>query len=177
MKTETVPQQPAARLPLAASRVVLDDPAPLQHSPVAFAATLAQGADIPAAQTLLQVARDLHAMRPQWLEFFDRMLGVDGHIRRAFPEPEDLAAFECSPEYARIRELIDDLRSEQAASAPMRESRKVLTVRVPRSLHETLKAEAQQLGVSINQLCITKLIRILDEQELGDLRFEEENPL
>jgi hypothetical protein len=177
MKIETAPQQVAARPPLAASQAALEDPAPPPQAPAGVAATLTQGADVSAARTLLRVARDLYAMRPQWLEFFDRMLGVDGHIRKAFPDPEDLAAFECSPEYARIRELIDDLRSEQSASAPLRESRKVLTVRVPRSLHETLKAEAQQLGVSINQLCITKLIRILDEQELGDLRFEEENPL
>jgi hypothetical protein len=162
MKIETAPQQVAARPPLAASQAALEDPAPPPQAPAGVAATLTQGADVSAARTLLQVALDLHAMRPQWLEFFDRMLGVDGHIRKAFPDPEDLAAF---------------LRSEQSASAPLRESRKVLTVRVPRSLHETLKAEAQQLGVSINQLCITKLIRILDEQELGDLRFEEENPL
>jgi predicted HicB family RNase H-like nuclease len=135
------------------------------------------------ARAVLQVAEDLHAMEPEWVVFFSEMLGVEGHIRRAFPTPEALATFECTPEYARIRELLDDLRSRQAEPAK-RESRRVVTVRMPRSLHETLKAEARELRVSINQLCITKLIRILDEkdrlsaeEDFDDAALEDIDPL
>ncbi len=123
------------------------------------------------ANAVLQVAKRLHAMEPEWVVFFSEMLGVDGHAQRMFPDRDELAAFECSPQYARIRELLDDLRSRQA-EAPKRQSRRVVTVRMPRSLHETLKAEARRLGVSINQLCVTKLIRILDEQDLDTLGLE-----
>lgn len=117
------------------------------------------------ANAILQVAERLYAMEPDWVTFFNEMLGVDGHVRKTFPDRESLATFECSPQYSRIRELLDDLRSRQA-EAPRRQSRRVVTVRMPCSLHDTLKSEAKRLGVSINQLCVTKLIRLLNEQEL-----------
>jgi len=45
----------------------------------------------------------------------------------------------------------------------------VVTVRMPRSLHETLKAEAEEMRVSINTLCISKLLKMLDEGERREL--------
>jgi predicted HicB family RNase H-like nuclease len=39
---------------------------------------------------------------------------------------------------------------------------KVITVRVPESLHKELLQEAKKEGVSLNQLCLTKLARPLD---------------
>ena len=41
----------------------------------------------------------------------------------------------------------------------------MVTVRMPRSLHETLKNEAGLLRVSVNTLCISKLMKLLDERE------------
>jgi predicted HicB family RNase H-like nuclease len=64
--------------------------------------------------------------------------------------------------------MLDDLRRRQQ-EAGERESLRVVTVRMPRSLHETLKSEARQLHVSINSLCISKLIKLLDESEQRDL--------
>ena len=39
---------------------------------------------------------------------------------------------------------------------------KMITVRVPESLHGELLEEAKREGVSLNQLCLTKLARPLD---------------
>ena len=78
--------------------------------------------------------------------------------------------FECSPEYARIREMLDDLRQRQQDQPAPRESQRVVTVRMPRSLHETLKAEAQQMKVSINTLCISKLLKLIDEETERELK-------
>jgi len=39
---------------------------------------------------------------------------------------------------------------------------KTVIVRVPDSLHRELKEEAKKEGVSLNQLCLTKLARPLD---------------
>jgi hypothetical protein len=39
---------------------------------------------------------------------------------------------------------------------------KMITVRVPDSLHNELVGEAKKEGVSLNQLCLTKLARPLD---------------
>jgi predicted HicB family RNase H-like nuclease len=121
------------------------------------------------AKAVLQVAERLHSMDPEWVVFFREVLGVDGVVRRTFRDPESLVRFECSPEYARIRELLDNLRNRQRDRPAEREAQRVVTVRMPRSLHETLKAEAEEMRVSINTLCISKLLKMLDEGERRDL--------
>ena len=121
------------------------------------------------AKAVLQVAERLHSMDPEWVVFFREVLGVEGVVRRTFQEPDDLIRFECSPEYARIRELLDDLRNRQRDRPAEREAQRVVTVRMPRSLHETLKAEAEEMRVSINTLCISKLLKMLDEGGRRDL--------
>jgi predicted HicB family RNase H-like nuclease len=65
--------------------------------------------------------------------------------------------------------MLDALRSKQRDLPSDREAQRVVTVRMPRSLHETLKAEADQFRVSINTLCISKLMKLLDQQEHRDL--------
>lgn len=122
-----------------------------------------------AATAVLQVAERLFAMDPEWVVFFREVLGVDGIVRRTFSAPDALMTFECSPHYARIREMLDTLRTRQQDRAAQRESQRVVTVRMPRSLHETLKSEAEEMHVSINTLCISKLMKLLDEQERRDL--------
>lgn len=122
-----------------------------------------------AATAVLEVAERLYAMNPEWVVFFREVLGVDGIVRRTFSEADALMRFECSPEYARVREMLDDLRARQNARQAQRESQRVVTVRMPKSLHETLKSEAEQMHVSINSLCIAKLMKLLDEQEHRDL--------
>jgi hypothetical protein len=106
-----------------------------------------------AATAVLQVAERLHAMDPEWVVFFREILGVDGVVRRAFPDSDSLVRFECSPQYARIREMLDSLRSRQQERLSDREPQRVVTVRMPRSLHESLKS------------CISKLMKLLDEEE------------
>ena len=109
-----------------------------------------------------EVAERLHAMGPEWVVFFREVLGVDGIVRRTFNTPEALVRFECTPHYARIREMLDNLRDRQREKPSERETQRVITVRMPRSLHETLKAEADELRVSINSLCISKLMKLVD---------------
>lgn len=121
------------------------------------------------SKAVLEVAERLHGMEPEWVVFFREVLGVDGIVRRTFRDPSALTRFECTPEYARIRELLDDLRTRQSVKPTERETQRVVTVRMPRSLHETLKAEAEEMRVSINTLCISKLLRMLDEGDRRDL--------
>jgi predicted HicB family RNase H-like nuclease len=131
--------------------------------------SLPRGIDPHAAQAVLEVAERLHAMEPEWVVFFREVLGVDGIVRRTFSDPEALIRFECSPEYARIREMLEQLRTKQRDLPASRETQRVVTVRMPRSLHETLKVEAEQMRVSINTLCISKLMKLIDEQERQNL--------
>lgn len=120
-------------------------------------------------QAVLEVAEQLFATNPEWLVFFREIMGLEGIVRRTFQNAESLMRFECSPEYARIREMLDELRQRQQDQPVARESQRVVTVRMPRSLHETLKAEAQQMKVSINTLCISKLLKLIDEETQREL--------
>ena len=61
-----------------------------------------------------------------------------------------------------FEEGADRRRAEE--QQPPRESQRVITVRMPQSLHESLKAEADQYKISINQLCIAKLLKYIDAQ-------------
>ena len=115
-----------------------------------------------AANAVLGVAERLHSMGPEWIVFFREVLGVEVIVRRTFNTPDALVRFECTPHYARIREMLDQLRESQRERPAERETQRVITVRMPRSLHETLKAEAEEMRVSINSLCITKLMKLID---------------
>ncbi|MFM8635375.1 MAG: hypothetical protein ACKOEX_11300 [Planctomycetia bacterium] len=123
-----------------------------------------------AANTVLDPAARLHALESDWLVFFREVLGADGVIRKTFRDADALIRFECTPEYARIKEMLEELRSSQRDLPSERETTRVVTVRMPRSLHSTLKAEAGQMGVSINTLCISKLMKLIDEQEHRDMK-------
>ena len=80
------------------------------------------------AAAVLQVAERLHAMSPDWVVFFREVLGVEGIVRRSFRTETALTHFECSPQYARIREMLDDLRSRQRDRPASREAQRVVTV-------------------------------------------------
>ncbi len=125
------------------------------------------------AQAILEVAERLFAAEPDWIVFFREVMGLDGIVRRTFQTPDSLMRFECSAEYARIREMLDALRQRQQEKTPVREAQRVVTVSMPMSLHETLKAEAQEMNVSINKLCISKLLKLLDESACRDLVTED----
>jgi transcription termination factor NusA len=130
-----------------------------------MAATALEPGTDHAAAAVLEVAERLHSIGPEWLVFFREELGVDGIVRRTFNTPDALIRFECTPHYARIREMLDDLRERERERPAERATQRVVTVRMPRSLHETLKAEAEEMRVSINTLCISKLLKMLDEDE------------
>jgi predicted HicB family RNase H-like nuclease len=112
-------------------------------------------------QTAHRIAGEMFEQQPDWLRFFREVLGVDGLVRKLFTTPEELAAFEKTAEYAEIQTMLARLR-ERGDNAEGREPTRVITVRLPKSLHESLKAEAHDRKTSINQLCISKLLHVID---------------
>ena len=102
--------------------------------------------------------------QPDWITFFSEVLGVEGLVRRLFPSPEELAAFEKTEEYAEIQQMLARLRERTAAQADGKEPTRVITVRLPKSLHEALKTEAHDRKTSMNQLCISKLLQVIDAE-------------
>jgi predicted HicB family RNase H-like nuclease len=113
-------------------------------------------------QTAQRVATEMFGHQPDWITFFREVLGVDGLIRKLFTTPEELAAFEKTQEYADIQVMLAKLRERTGAAADGKEPTRVITVRLPKSLHESLKTEAYDRKTSMNQLCISKLLQVID---------------
>jgi predicted HicB family RNase H-like nuclease len=47
---------------------------------------------------------------------------------------------------------------------PPDEGDQVITIRLPKSMHAALKDEAHGFKTSMNKLCISKLLRIIDQE-------------
>ena len=63
-----------------------------------------------------------------------------------------------------IQKMVASLRTRKAGGSK-NEATRVITVRLPESLHEALKAEASDHNTSMNKLCISKLLQVLVENE------------
>ena len=114
-------------------------------------------------QEVLTVATSLYRERPDWVKFFREVLGSSGIIRQAFPDPEKLKSFRRSLEYQAINQMLAELRRLGGPVVDEAESTRVITVRLPKSLHETLKDEAFEQHTSMNKLCITKLLQVIGD--------------
>lgn len=114
-------------------------------------------------QSILQTARRLFESEPDWVTFFREILGVDGIVRRQFPRLEDLANFEKSAEYDQIQKWLVKLREQKNATDTESEPTRVITVRLPKSMHEYLRTEAHDLRTSMNKLCISKLLQVIEQ--------------
>jgi predicted HicB family RNase H-like nuclease len=116
-------------------------------------------------QEVFRVATEMFQQRPDWVTFFREVLGLDGVIRRACPDPTSLAQFEQTPEYQQIQQMLAKLREMTSdITANGKEPQRVITVRLPKSMHEALKEEAKQHGTSMNKLCISKLLQVVDDE-------------
>ena len=112
---------------------------------------------------VLQVADNLYRQDPDWVTFFREVLGIDGIIRKKFPSFEDLTKFEQTDEFDRIQKMLVKLREKRNASDPETEPTRVITVRLPKSMHEYLRTEAHDLRTSMNKLCISKLLQVIEQ--------------
>ena len=114
-------------------------------------------------QKILQTARQLYDQEPDWVTFFREVLGVDGMVRSAFPSLEELAAFERSQEFEQIQKWLVKLREQRNSTDTESEPTRVITVRLPKSMHEYLRTEAHDLRTSMNKLCISKLLQVIEQ--------------
>jgi predicted HicB family RNase H-like nuclease len=113
-----------------------------------------------------RVAEQLFSQKPDWVTFYRETLGLRGIVRHAFPSRETLAAFEQSEAYEQILQLLTRLRAEDAIAADGEEPTRVITVRLPKSLHETLREEAHEHRTSMNKLCISKLLQLIENDKV-----------
>lgn len=115
-------------------------------------------------QEALQIAKQLFLQGPDWVTFFREVLGIGGVARRLFPTKEEFLSFEQSEEFSEIQNMVAALRNKKGSHADAHEPTRVITVRLPKSLHEALRAEAHDHKTSMNKLCIAKLLQVLEEE-------------
>lgn len=112
------------------------------------------------AKQVLQFAESKAKEVADWLELHSTLFDVDGKATQLFPTESERSAFMQTKEYQRINAMMDAL--PQPAKTEVRElissANGAISVRLPRSVHAALLAEAMAEGVSLNQLCAAKLI-------------------
>ena len=111
------------------------------------------------AEQILELARQEAAKVTTWADLSNFLFDPDdGIISKAYPVGPERKAFMKSPEFEAINQLIDEAqdRTGYIEGATPKKSGKFV-VRMPRSLHAALEAEAEREGVSLNQLVVAKL--------------------
>jgi predicted HicB family RNase H-like nuclease len=117
---------------------------------------------------LLQRARELFSSNPDWAIFFRDILGTGGLTRQLFSRADELQQFEQTAEYRELHQMVARLRARQTEAPDDKEPTHMITVRIPKSLHDWLRTEAKERNTSMNRLCIAKLLQVIeriDEEE------------
>ncbi|TWT37688.1 hypothetical protein KOR34_26490 [Posidoniimonas corsicana] len=117
-------------------------------------------------QQVLLAAERLYQTSPDWVVFFREILGIEGLARQTFPNFDDLTAFEKSDEFDQIQNMLVKLREQKPAADADSEPTRVITVRLPKSMHEYLRTEAHDLRTSMNKLCISKLLQVIEQDKI-----------
>jgi hypothetical protein len=104
--------------------------------------------------------------RPDWVDFYREVFGLHGIIRRSFPKPKELAKFERSKAFKELQWMLDLLRRQGPVARKPDEPTQVLTVRIPKSMHDSLRVEAHEKLTTLNKLCISKLLQTIDGEKI-----------
>jgi len=120
---------------------------------------------------LLSASEELYSKSPNWISFYREVLGLGGLSRRMFPTRESLEEFEKSDTYEKIQRMVARLREKPTATNNHLEPTRVITVRLPKSLHESLRVEAHEHHTSMNKLCISKLLQFIDNKNIPSENF------
>lgn len=100
---------------------------------------------------------------PDWVTFYREILGVDGVIDQLFRSFDQRCEFEKTEEFAKIQQMLARLRERSRGQRQPDEPTRVITVRLPQSLHEALRHEAHNHKTSMNKLCISKLLQVIED--------------
>jgi hypothetical protein len=111
------------------------------------------------AREALAFARRLKAEGKNWLEAHNSLYGLGGKCASLFPTRADRTEFLKSAESRLIGEVLNSLPDPPSSPAvpTLDTASGNLHVRLPRSLHAALRAEAEAENVSLNQLIVSKL--------------------
>lgn len=112
---------------------------------------------------VVHCATEMFGVAPTWTAFYREVLGGDGVMRQSICCPEEMAKFECCDEHSKLLEMLTVLRSRDLPENDPHEPQRMITVRIPKSLHDAICEEANQLAVSVNKLCISRMLQKVDK--------------
>lgn len=110
------------------------------------------------------MSNDLFGHAPTWVCFFREVMAVDGLARKLFPTDEEYGQFMTTSHYDQLLQMLTALRSRDLPENDPNDPQRMITVRLPKSLHEALCDEAGRLNISVNKLCISRLLQVLDSK-------------
>lgn len=117
-------------------------------------------------EQLRLVVETLFVNATDWVTFYRETLGVHGIVRQMFPTHDELVAFERTDVYRDIQRMLTNLRKNGPQPSEKDHPTQVITVRLPKSVHDALRSEAFQHHTSMNKLCISKLMQIIDNENV-----------
>ena len=142
------------------------DPSPDQNPTQTSQISLSQpNTNLPPEQRgaeALRIAQEAFAKTGSWVVFYREIMGVDGVVRKLFPTSDEMRKFETSNEYCELQEMVAAVRSQDASKGDSAEPERMITIRLPKSLHDSLRVESDEMNLSINKLCISKLLQRID---------------
>ena len=112
------------------------------------------------ARQVLEFAQQRATTAADWLEVHFAVFGADSKASELFPTERERAAFLRTAEYKRLLALLDSLPrpTKSETREVVSSANGAISVRLPRSVHAALLVEANAEGVSLNQLCVSKLV-------------------
>ena len=113
---------------------------------------------------VLRLAQEAFSKTGSWVVFYREMLGTDGVVRKLFRESSEMRFFEDSREFAELQEMVAAMRSQDSSKGDATEPERMITIRLPKSLHDALRIEADEMNLSINKLCISKLLQRIESR-------------
>lgn len=119
-------------------------------------------------QQAFDVANDLFGNAPTWVCFYRELMGGDGLIPQLFPSDEDFGNFLRCEQYYQVQMMLTGLRSRDLPENDPNDPQRMITVRLPKSLHEALCDEALRMGISVNRLCISRMLQLLDPKMIPE---------
>lgn len=118
------------------------------------------------ADALLSFVKEQSKSAKTWTELSNRVFGIGGKAGELFPKQSERTALVKLPQFRQITELIRRLPEGPVMKAathtvlserPPSDYSGKLVVRLPKSVHAALAAEAVAENVSLNQLILAKL--------------------
>ena len=115
-------------------------------------------------EEILRVAQDAFSKTGNWVAFYREILGSNGIVRQLYPDTDERRKFEATETFAELQEMLAALRSHDPSKSDAAEPERMITIRIPKSLHDALKDESEEMTLSINKLCISKLLQHIDSR-------------